>query len=167
MTNLTREVKQTLKRIAVKWCDDNGIYTEPLPGSNMSPVDVLVNAQAQGLLRIEFFAKATASERYGHKIGKTALEAAKSRQLLAERIEAQLQITPDMNDKNWERVLNWIVSEEEKGKSFDKYVEWYKAGNDYNRPKTFQLANNPARIKGNWAEAQAFEVKETEQARML
>jgi len=164
---LTREVKQTLKRIAIKWCEDNGIYTEPLPGSNMSPVDVLVNAQAQALLRIEFFAKATASERYGHKIGKTAIEAAKSRQLLAERIQAQIQITPDHDNKMWTRVLNWIVSEEEKGKSFDKYSAWLKAGTQYNRPKTFQLAKNPALIKGNWAEAQAFEAKETEQPKML
>ena len=162
---LQREVKQKLKRDLAIVLEQNGIYTEALPG-DISIVDKAVNKMAHSLFtEIEFFARAAAIDRLP-KVGKTALDMARKRLMLAERIEAQLQIIPDHKEKKWERVLNWIIDEEEKGNSFDKYVEWFKAGNDYNRPKTFQIFKNPALIKGNWKEAQAFNKQET-QARAL
>jgi len=152
---LRQELKAKIKQVL----DEQGIYTDAIP-----PFPSIVDLLADAVLGIPLFSRAAAIENLP-KVGKNALDMARKRLMLAERIEAQLQITPDLKDKMWERVLNWIVDEEEKGRSFDKYAEWYKAGNDYNRPKTFQIFKNPALIKGNWKEAQAFRKEET--SRML
>lgn len=72
---------------------------------------------------------------------------------LGERIEASLGITPDWKNKKWERATREIVKKEAAGQPFDKFVKWLKSGNEYNRPKPFQIAKDPTLILNNWAQA--------------
>lgn len=142
MTTLRRELRQTINQVL----ESNGF-----DGGD------IVDSLADEILKIPFFAKASASERFSNlpQMGKNSTQMAQKRAMLAERIEAQL-VTVDHNKKAWVNLLNKIVNAEEKGESFEKYMEWYRAGNEYNRPKTFQIARNPDVIWGNWKEAQAF-----------
>lgn len=145
-------LRKEMKNKITKVLDDNGIYTEPLPGMP-SIVDLLVDA----LLGIDRIKMANTAERHGTQaVGNQAIDMARKRLLLSERIEAGLNIVPDLKEKAWERVMNRIINAEDSGDSFDKYVEWFKAGTQYDRPKTFQLVKNPNIIFGNWKEAQMF-----------
>jgi len=148
MTTLRRELRQTINRVL----EDYG-----LSDGDSEPAKIVDNL-ADEILKIPFFAKASASERFSNlpQMGKNSTQLAQKRAMLAERIEAQLMVTVDHNKKVWVNLLNKIVAAEEKGESFEKYMEWYRAGNEYNRPKTFQIARNPDLIWGNWKEAQAF-----------
>jgi len=73
--------------------------------------------------------------------------------MLSERVEAELGITPDFKDKNWEYTIRKIVQHEQAGQMFERWVQWLKNGNDYNRPKIFQLAAKPRLILNNWMQA--------------
>jgi len=146
-------LRQELRKTIQDFFEEMGVYTDALPGG-VSSVDLL----ADRVLGIPAFAKASAAERYNlPTMGANSTEMAQKRAMLAERIEAELLLTVDLKKQAWERVLNKIVSAEMQGESFDKYVQWYRAGNEYNRPKTFQIAKNPALIFGNWKEAQMYE----------
>jgi len=152
MTTLKRELRTKIKDVL----DAQGIYTEPVP-----PMPSIVDLLADAVLGISAFRQISAAERYKKQsVGKDALEMARLRLMLSERIEGGLGITPDLKDKNWERVLNRIINAEENGDSFEKYVKWFKAGNEFNRPKTFQIVKNPNIIFGNWKEAQMFQTEE-------
>lgn len=72
---------------------------------------------------------------------------------VSERITATLGITPDLTDRNWEKTVRQIVKHEEGGQRLESFVRWMKSGNDYNRPKAFQLAKNPKLILTLWAQA--------------
>lgn len=146
-------LRQELRLKIQQVLEENGIYTDAVPGC-ISIVDLLADA----VLGIPAFSRANAAERYKvAPIGKDAQRLALARLALGERVEAQLGIMVDHNNKAWTRVLNNIVNAEENGESFDKFVKWFKAGTVYDRPKTFQIAKNPALLWGNWKEAQAFE----------
>lgn len=73
--------------------------------------------------------------------------------LLAERMTAEIGITPDLKDQKWERVVREIVRKEEKGERLETYSKWLRGGNDYNRPKPHQLSMNPRLILNTWAQA--------------
>lgn len=72
---------------------------------------------------------------------------------LAERMEATIGLTPDFTNSKWEKTVREIVRKEEKGQSFDAYVKWLQSGNDYNRPKPYQIAKDPKLILTTWAQA--------------
>lgn len=72
---------------------------------------------------------------------------------LAERMEAEIGITPDFSDRKWEKVVRQIVRHEENGQRFETFAKWLKSGNEYNRPKTFQIAAKPQLILTNWVQA--------------
>lgn len=66
------------------------------------------------------------------------------------RIQDLMEIIPEsiglipQNTEEWKRVLGKIYDlEQEKGWMWSDFAAWFKAGNDYNRPKIFQISKKP------------------------
>ena len=90
------------------------------------------------------------------------LEKRRKMGLLVEKIESLLGVKPDLKKKQWERTVNAILNFEEEGKTVEGFAKWLKAGNDYNRPKTFQISRDPEQLISIWASAFVDAVKKAE-----
>jgi hypothetical protein len=73
--------------------------------------------------------------------------------MLKERISAEINVDPNLKDKKWVAALQEILKREEKGQTFAIYAKWFRAGNDYNRPKPHQIGMNPNLIINTWGQA--------------
>ena len=73
--------------------------------------------------------------------------------MLKERISAEINVDPNLKDKKWVAALQEILKREEKGQTFDVYAKWFRAGNDYNRPKPHQIGMNPNLLINTWGQA--------------
>lgn len=92
---------------------------------------------------------ATGYQKFSQKVTDERKEMLK----LGERIEATLGVSPDWNNKKWEKTIRGIMKKEEGGQPFEQFVRWLKSGTEYNRPKAFQIAKDPGLILNNWAQA--------------
>lgn len=156
MTTLRRELRTKIKQIL----EENGIYTDAIP-----PMPSIVDILADGVLGVAGISRAYAN---AQMMGQRSRDTTKERQMLAERIEAQLHVTPDQTKKVWVTVLNRIIEKEEKGETLEKYVKWYNDdANKYDRPTISQILKNPALLIGSWPKAMAYSGMNETQSRML
>ena len=87
------------------------------------------------------------------KFSQKSTDELKEMMKLGERMEALIGLTPDFKNTKWTKALRDIVHKEAAGQKFDTYAKWLNSGNEYNRPKPYQIASNPKLILTTWGQA--------------
>lgn len=86
--------------------------------------------------------------RMGDKSNERTMKIAK----LAERM-GDIGLTPILSDSEWKYVVGKLVEMEDKGWAWERFSAWYKSGNEYDRPKLFQIAKKPKMLISIYGEA--------------
>jgi len=79
-----------------------------------------------------------------------------------ERVEAALHVRPDGGDK-WNEIIRFLEKKETAGETIERFAEWCKT-DQYNSPKTHQIALKPDVIHATWPSAFVPTAKEIKQS---
>lgn len=92
----------------------------------------------------------------------TYLDKQRQYENMNERIEKSLHVRPDGGDK-WNEIVKFLEKREADGETIERYADWCKT-DQYNSPKTHQIALKPDIIRATWPSAFLPTAKEIKQS---